>query len=69
MTEKMQMPYANLQMSADFVICYIPEDLKDRVSVKKIKKTQEIISKSDNTPSWEREEGKNLLLFLHGFSG
>jgi pimeloyl-ACP methyl ester carboxylesterase len=69
MTEKMQMPYANLQMSADFVICYIPEELKDRVSVKKIKKTQEIISKSDNTPSWEREEGKNLILFLHGFSG
>jgi len=69
MTEKMQMPYANLQMSADFAICYIPEELKDRVSVTKIQKTQEIISKSHSTPSWEREEGKNLLLFLHGFSG
>ena len=35
MTEKMQMPYANLQMSKDFAICYIPEELKSKVAVKK----------------------------------
>lgn len=71
--DKNQMPYANLQMSSDFVICYLPEELKSKVSVKKFKKTtqntQEIISKSNSKPSWERKEGKNLLLFLHGFSG
>jgi pimeloyl-ACP methyl ester carboxylesterase len=71
--EKMQMPYANLQMSADFVICYIPEELKGKISTRKFKKANQdnenVISKSDNTPSWEREEGNNLLLFLHGFSG
>lgn len=73
MTEKMQLPYANLQMSADFAICYIPEELKHKVSVKKSmkvnKEPEDIIAKSDTKPSWEREEGNNLLLFLHGFSG
>jgi pimeloyl-ACP methyl ester carboxylesterase len=73
MTEKMQMPYANLQMSTDFAICYIPEELKDKISTKKIPKpvqqTQNITPKSSNTESWERSEGNNLLLFLHGFSG
>tara|TARA_R110002073_G_scaffold271828_2_gene435381 strand:- start:7248 stop:9491 length:2244 start_codon:yes stop_codon:yes gene_type:complete len=73
MREKIQMPYANLQMSADFAICFIPEELKHKVSVKKSlkinKETKEIIAKSDAKPTWEREEGNNLLLFLHGFSG
>lgn len=73
MREEIQMPYANLQMSADFAICYIPKELKGKVSVKKSLKVnqehEEVIAKSDGTPAWEREEGKNLLLFLHGFSG
>ena len=73
MREDMQMPYANLQMSKDFAICYIPEELKSKISIKKFKKVppveNEIISKQDNTESWERSEGNNLLLFLHGFSG
>jgi pimeloyl-ACP methyl ester carboxylesterase len=71
--EKMQMPYANLQMSADFAICYIPEELKHKIATRKFPKaiqdTQEVISKEENIPSWERDEGNNLLLFLHGFSG
>jgi len=73
MTEKMQMPYANLQMSSDFAICYIPKELKDRISTKKIPipvpQTDAIIAKDAKTESWERSEGNNLLLFLHGFSG
>ena len=73
MTEKMQLPYANLQMSADFAICYIPDKLKHKVSVKKSlqvkREREELIPKSNTQPSWEREEGNNLLLFLHGFSG
>ena len=71
--EKMQMPYANLQMSSDFVICYIPEELKPKISTKKftntIQEPETIVSKSDNIESWERSEGNNLLLFIHGFSG
>ena len=73
MTDKMQMPYANLQMSTDFAICYIPEEFKNKVSTKKfpasVEETVKIVSKSDSTESWERSEGNNLLLFLHGFSG
>jgi len=71
--EKMQMPYANLQMSADFAICYIPVELKHKISTRKFPKptqnTEKIISKEESSPSWERDEGNNLLLFLHGFSG
>ena len=71
--EKMQMPYANLQMSSDFVICYIPEELKPKISTKKFTNTlqqpETDVSKSDATESWERSEGNNLLLFIHGFSG
>ena len=36
-TEKMQMPYANLQMSTDFPICYIPEELKHKIATNKFK--------------------------------
>lgn len=71
--DKNQMPYANLQMSSDFAICYIPEELKDKISTKKfskpIQQIETIIAKGDKVESWEREEGNNLLLFLHGFSG
>ena len=71
--EKMQMPYANLQMSTDFAICYIPEELKSKISTKKFpkanQKTEDIVSKSNSAQSWERDEGNNLLLFVHGFSG
>jgi len=71
-TEKMQMPYANLQMSADFPICYIPEELRHKVATNKFPKTQlstPKTSKSNEKESWERDEGNNLLLFIHGFSG
>ncbi len=72
-TEKMQMPYANLQMSSDFPICFIPEELRYKVATNKFPKTQfktsPVVSKSDQGESWERDEGNNLLLFVHGFSG
>ena len=67
--DKNQMPYANLQMSSDFAICYIPEELEPKISTKKYKRQEIVIPKGDSKPSWEREEGNNLLLFLHGFSG
>jgi pimeloyl-ACP methyl ester carboxylesterase len=73
MREKMQMPYANLQMSSDFAICYIPEELKPRISTKKFTNTvqnvEPVVSKESNIEPWERSEGNNLLLFVHGFSG
>lgn len=70
--EKMQMPYANLQMSSDFVICYIPEELKPRISTKKfnaIPKVEPEVTQKEMAEPWERSEGNNLLLFIHGFSG
>ena len=70
---KDQTPYANLQMSADFAICYIPEEKREKIVTNKFKnqveKTETVISKGDSTESWEREEGNNLLLFVHGLSG
>ncbi len=72
-TEKMQMPYANLQMSTDFIISYIPEGFKHKIATNKFPiqghQSQNITPKSSNTESWERSDGNNLLLFLHGFSG
>ncbi|MCA0132379.1 caspase family protein [Winogradskyella alexanderae] len=70
---KDQTPYANLQMSDDFIICYIPKELRSKIVTDrfKLKKsdTEPVLSKSDTEISWERDEGNNLLLFIHGFSG
>ncbi|WP_411894336.1 caspase family protein [Winogradskyella sp. A2] len=70
---KDQTPYANLQMSDDFVICYIPQELRSKIVTDKFKTKksvgQAVLSKSDTDISWERDEGNNLLLFVHGFSG
>lgn len=70
---KDQTPYANLQMSTDFAICYIPKELRSKIVTNKFKTpvqtAETVTSKSDHVESWERSEGNNLLLFLHGFSG
>lgn len=72
-TEKMQTPYANLQMSSDFVICNIPKEFMSKIATNKFPKaearTEAIQSKGDSEESWERSEGNNLLLFVHGLSG
>ena len=71
---KDQTPYANLQMNNDFVISYIPEEYKKKIVTNNYKtpnqNTESIQSKESSvSESWERSEGNNLLLFLHGFSG
>lgn len=71
---KDQTPYANLQMSSDFAICYIPKDKRDKIVTNKFKnhiqQVETVSSKSDDTTvAWERDEGNNLLLFVHGLSG
>jgi len=70
---KDQTPYANLQMNTDFAICYIPKEFRDKIVTNKFLKqpqqAEPITSKSDDIESWERSEGNNLLLFVHGFSG
>jgi hypothetical protein len=71
---KDQTPYANLQMNKDFVISYIPKELRKNIVTNKFTtpevKEQPVHSKSETeVESWEREEGNNLLLFIHGFSG
>jgi len=71
---KDQHPYANLQMNNDFVISYIPEAFREKIVTKKIttpiENLNSIQSKATSTDeSWERDEGNNLLIFIHGFSG
>ncbi len=70
---KDQTPYANLQMNSDFVISYIPKSFKEKIVTNKFKvqaqQVESVASKSSNLESWERGEGNNLLLFVHGFSG
>ena len=68
-TEKMQTPYANLQMNNDFVISYIPKKFRSKIVVNKFKPPIPKKETINIAESWEREEGNNLLLFLHGFSG
>ena len=68
-TEKMQTPYANLQMNNDFVISYIPKKFRSKIVVNKFKPPIPKKETINIVESWEREEGNNLLLFLHGFSG
>jgi len=70
-----QNPYINLQMNNDFVLSYIPEKLRDHIvtntfGTAKIAKTQTVSkSEPEEDESWQRDEGNNLILFLHGFSG
>lgn len=71
---KAQRPYANLQMNNDFIISYIPKKLRKNIVINKfitpVEKKEPIKPKSETVvESWEREEGNNLLLFIHGFSG
>ena len=71
---KDQTPYANLQMNNDFIISYIPKEFKQKIVTNKYKtppqNTDLIQSKEAKiVESWERDEGNNLLLFVHGFSG
>ncbi|NNF86826.1 MAG: hypothetical protein HKM26_09740 [Winogradskyella sp.] len=70
---KDQTPYANLQMSADFAICYIPKEFRQKIVTNKFKlpvqDSTTVHSKNDDLESWERDEGNNLLLFVHGLSG
>jgi hypothetical protein len=66
--QKMQTPYANLQMSTDFAICYIPEELKQKIATNKFKKRKQVEPKNTSDASWERLDGNNLLLFVHGLS-
>ena len=70
---KEQTPYINLQMNNDFVISYIPEKLKTNIvtnTFETVVGQQTVAPKaSSSEDSWERDEGNNLILFIHGFSG
>ena len=70
-----QNPYINLQMNKDFVLSYIPEKLRDHIVTNtfgpaKIAKAPTVSkSEPEEDESWQRDEGNNLILFIHGFSG
>jgi len=65
--DKIQTPYLNLQMNNDFVISHLPKDKLKNIVVQRYSAPKPDVVKSEIT-SW-RDEGHNLLLFIHGFSG
>lgn len=69
-----QNPYVNLQIYDDFVLSYIPENLKqlieaDTTSTKTTVSVTKEKQKEIVTSFRETEGATNLLLFIHGFSG
>ena len=72
--QPIQNPYVNLQIYDDFVLSYIPENLKHTVvsdtSAETIPAPSKNNEKKSVVTSFREEEGNtNLLLFVHGFSG
>jgi pimeloyl-ACP methyl ester carboxylesterase len=66
---KEQNPYVNLQLYDNFVLSYVPKEIRKNLS---IKQSDEITSKEIKevvTSFRETENANNLLLFVHGFSG
>ena len=67
-----QEPYVNLEMYDNFILSYVPEELRKKLALKK--PDEAIIESSKGhkevkTIFRESEGANNLLLFIHGFSG
>jgi len=67
-----QNPYVNLQQYDDFVLSYVPKEIRERLEIEEEsdqdkpaqKKFNEVVTTFRETP-----KATNLLLFVHGFSG
>tara|TARA_R110001583_G_scaffold13028_1_gene56889 strand:- start:3959 stop:6181 length:2223 start_codon:yes stop_codon:yes gene_type:complete len=69
---KEQNPYVNLQLYDNFVLSYVPKEIRDQFSVETNKSQEKVTEKGLKevvTSYRETKEANNLLLFLHGFSG
>ncbi|WP_299522514.1 caspase family protein [uncultured Lutibacter sp.] len=67
-----QNPYVNLQNYDNFVLSYVPKEIRESLSIEKIENSEKIASKALKevvTSYRETKESNNLLLFVHGFSG
>lgn len=69
---KMQNPYVNLQLYDNFVLSYVPKEIRKKLSIQTSEKSEDKSSKELKevvTSYRETESSNNLLLFVHGFSG
>lgn len=68
-----QNPYANLQIYDDFVLSYIPENLRNEQktssSTIKIEEDPKTASKETVTKFKESDNANSAILFIHSFSG
>ena len=67
-----QNPYVNLQIYDNFVLSYVPEEIRNRQKMGSDKPVEQPESKqlSEVVTSFrETENANNLMLFVHGFSG
>jgi tetratricopeptide (TPR) repeat protein len=70
--EAEQNPFANLQMYDDFAICYVPQNIREKLVLDTQNQDADAIGKGQKevvTVFRETEGATNLLLFIHGFSG
>ncbi|SFS33816.1 caspase family protein [Lutibacter maritimus] len=69
---KAQNPYVNLQLYDNFVLSYVPKEIRKKLSIQTSEKSEDKSSKELKevvTSYRETESSNNLLLFVHGFSG
>ncbi len=67
-----QEPYVNLEMYDNFILSYIPEELRTRQEQQTAPKEAAETGPQSKEPRLifrETEDANNLLLFIHGFSG
>ena len=72
MPHVVQEPYVNLELYDDFVLSYVPKEIRDKMALPEpdtAPKTQTKGKKEVRTVFRETEGANNLLLFIHGFSG
>ncbi len=66
-----QKPYANLQIYDDFALSYVPENKRSNIeaTIEVPTDTEEQKEASVTTVFRKSETAKNVLIFVHGFSG
>jgi len=69
-----QHPYVNLQAYDNFVLSYVPKEIRNNLAINEEEENNDIQPSSKSlknvvTSFREEENANNLLLFIHGFSG
>lgn len=70
--EAVQEPYVNLELYDDFILSYVPEEIRKRLALAEPEDVPSVTEKGKKevkTVFRETPGANNLLLFIHGFSG